>query len=119
MRASTRRSWSASWPSGCAAPGTRCLPIDDLTDDPTAPRARVEQLVEERPDAIVYAGLGDRPAERLLAELATALPETPVFVGSGVIDRAPLRFGAAPARVRGVQLAATGGKLWPLGRGTC
>ncbi len=80
--------------------GHTLLPIDNLTDDPTAPRARVEQVVAERPDAIVYAGLGDRPAERLLAELATALPETPVFVGSGVIDRAPLRFGAAPARVQ-------------------
>ena len=54
--------------------GHTLLPIDNLTDDPAAPRARVAQIVEERPDAIVYAGLGDRPAERLLAALATALP---------------------------------------------
>jgi ABC-type branched-subunit amino acid transport system substrate-binding protein len=59
----------------------------------------VAQIVEERPDAIVYAGLGDRPAERLLAALASALPTTPVLAGSGVLERAPLRFGPAPARV--------------------
>ena len=79
--------------------GHTLLDVDTLTDDPTAPSARVSQLVDERPDAIVYAGLGDRPAERFLAALATELPTTPVLVGSGVLDRAPLRLGPAPERV--------------------
>ena len=79
--------------------GHTLLPVDNLTDDPTAPRARVAKMAEERPDAIVYAGLGDRPAERLLAALGDTLPTTPVLVGSGVLDRAPLGVGAAPERV--------------------
>jgi hypothetical protein len=57
------------------------------------------QLAEQRPDAVVYAGLGDRPGERLLGALADLLPDTPVMVGSGMLDRAPVRFGPAPERV--------------------
>jgi branched-chain amino acid transport system substrate-binding protein len=79
--------------------GQTVVAADDLTDDPTAPRARALQLAEQRPDAIVYAGLGDRPGERLLAALAEVLPDTPVLVGSGMLERAPLRFGPAPERV--------------------
>jgi branched-chain amino acid transport system substrate-binding protein len=81
------------------AAGHTVVAADDLTDDPTAPRARALQLAEQRPDAIVYAGLGDRPGERLLAALADVLPDTPVMVGSGMLERAPLRYGPAPARV--------------------
>ncbi|MBN1528442.1 MAG: ABC transporter substrate-binding protein [Thermoleophilaceae bacterium] len=79
--------------------GHTLVAADDLTDDPTAPRARAAQLAEQRPDAIVYAGLGDRSAERLLAALADLLPSTPVLVGSGVLYRTPLRFPRAPERV--------------------
>jgi branched-chain amino acid transport system substrate-binding protein len=79
--------------------GHTLIAAGDLTDDRTAPRSRAEQLAEERPDAIVYAGLGNLPAERFLAALASTLPTTPVFVGSGVLDREPLRFGAAPQQV--------------------
>jgi branched-chain amino acid transport system substrate-binding protein len=89
--------------------GHTLLPVDTLTDDPGSVRARVAQIVEERPDAIVYAGLGDRPAERLLAGLATALPDTPVLAGSGVLERAPLRFGPAPARVEAYSSLAPAG----------
>ena len=79
--------------------GHTLIAIDNLTDDPAAARARVADIVEERPDAVVYAGLGDRPAERLLAALAVALPATPVLAGRGILDREPVPFGPAPARV--------------------
>jgi hypothetical protein len=39
------------------------------------------------------------PAERFLAALAGTLPTTPVFVGSGALDREPQRFGRAPQQV--------------------
>ena len=102
--------------------GHTLLAIDTLTDDPAAPRARVAQIVEERPDAIVYAGLGDRPFDRLLTALATALPGTPVLAGSGVLERAPLRFGPAPARVEAYSSLAPAASYGPgralLKRGT-
>ena len=79
--------------------GHTLIAADDLTDDPTAPRARAAQLAEQRPDAIVYAGLGNRPAERLLAALADTLPTTPVLVGSAMLYREPLRYGRSPQRV--------------------
>ena len=79
--------------------GRTVVPTDVIDDDPKAPRSLVEQLTEQAPDAIVYAGLGDRQAVRLLSALARSLPATPVLTGAGVLDRAPLRFGAAPARV--------------------
>ena len=39
-RASTRRSWSASWPSGCAGPGTRCVADRHPDGRPRPRRAR-------------------------------------------------------------------------------
>ena len=79
--------------------GHTLIAVDNLTDDPASPDAAAAQLAKERPEAIVYAGHGDRPAERLLASLARTLPGTPVLMGSGVLDRAPLPFGQAPVRV--------------------
>lgn len=79
--------------------GHTLLAVDNLTDDPGSADAAAAQLAKERPEAIVYAGLGDRPAERLLSSIARALPDTPVLMGSGVLDRAPLHFSQAPARV--------------------
>ena len=91
--------------------GRTVVPTDVIDDDPKAPRSLVEQLTEQAPDAIVYAGLGDRQAVRLLSALARSLPATPVLTGAGVLDRAPLRFGAAPARVEAFGPLAAGGEL--------
>jgi branched-chain amino acid transport system substrate-binding protein len=71
----------------------------DLTDDPERPRSIAAELAERRPDAVLYAGLGDRPAELLLAALARRLPDTPVLAGGAVLFRGPEPFAAAPASV--------------------
>lgn len=81
--------------------GAGRAPIDgaDLSDDPESARSIVAELVADRPDAIAYAGLGGRPAERFLAALAHSLPATPVLAGGGILARAPFRFGEAPRQV--------------------
>jgi hypothetical protein len=47
----------------------------------------------------MYAGLGEPSADRLLAELASELPATPVLVAKGVLEHGPSRFATTPNRV--------------------
>jgi branched-chain amino acid transport system substrate-binding protein len=79
--------------------GRTIVASEALRDEPGAARSAVAAVAEARPDVVVYSGAGDRPAALLFAEVARALPATPVLVTSGVLARAPLRFGAAPASV--------------------
>jgi branched-chain amino acid transport system substrate-binding protein len=79
--------------------GSSVVATETLTAEEGSARAGVDALAEARPDAIVYAGTGDRPAAELLAELARRLPATPVLAAGGTLDRQPVPFGAAPERV--------------------
>jgi branched-chain amino acid transport system substrate-binding protein len=58
----------------------------------------VEAVEKAGPDAVVYSGVGDRPATELLAELSKR-PALPVIVTGGMLVRRPLPFGAAPPQV--------------------
>lgn len=60
----------------------------------------VRDLAEERPDALVYAGIAGPGTGRLLAQVDRALPGVPVYATSGVLARDPaVPIPAAPANV--------------------
>ncbi len=58
----------------------------------------VEKVEKANPDAVVYSGVGDRPATELMAELSKR-PALPVIVTGGMLVRRPLPFGPAPPQV--------------------
>jgi branched-chain amino acid transport system substrate-binding protein len=64
-------------------------------NDPTTYPQLARKLQEERPDAIVYTGLGDARAGTLLAAIERALPGVPVYAGSAFATAAPPPPGAA------------------------
>src|SRR3954447_2065782 len=78
--------------------------------DPTAYPALAKKLAAERPDAVLYTGLGDQNAGPLLTAIQRALPGVPLYAGSGLASVYPLPAGlpslaavkpALPARVYG------------------
>jgi branched-chain amino acid transport system substrate-binding protein len=79
--------------------GRAVVATESLHAQEGSARAVVDALAEVRPDAIVYAGTGDRPGAELLAELARRLPGAPLLAAGATLDRAPVPFAAAPQRV--------------------
>jgi branched-chain amino acid transport system substrate-binding protein len=79
--------------------GMEVVAGEGLGGEPEAAAAVAARISELDPDAVVYAGVGDRRAAALLAELASLLPFTPVLAAGGLLDRRPLAFEPAPARV--------------------
>src|SRR4051794_9756759 len=66
--------------------------------DPTAYPALAKKLAAERPDAVLYTGLGDQNAGLLLTAIQRALPGVPLYAGSGLASVSPLPAGPpAPA----------------------
>jgi branched-chain amino acid transport system substrate-binding protein len=60
----------------------------------------VQALAEERPDALVYAGIASPGTGRLLAQVDRALPGLPVYATSGLLARDPeVPIPVAPASV--------------------
>jgi branched-chain amino acid transport system substrate-binding protein len=60
----------------------------------------VRSLAEERPDALVYAGIAGAGTGRLLAQVDRTLPGVPVYGTSGLLARDPATpIPAAPANV--------------------
>jgi len=82
--------------------GTRVVSSAALGPEPGAARAIASELRAIGPDAIAYAGAGDRRAVALLSALSERMPETPVLGSSALIARRPLRYPAAPAVVETV-----------------
>jgi branched-chain amino acid transport system substrate-binding protein len=69
----------------------------------------VRELVEARPDAVIYLGVAARGTGRLLGEVGSALPSMPLLASSGILaagDSLALRAGP-------VQLEAVGPALPP------
>ena len=63
---------------------------EDLRDDPETVVEAVEDLAEERPDAVVLALARDTHTATLLDALGRALPQAPLLTGSGVLVGRPL-----------------------------
>jgi branched-chain amino acid transport system substrate-binding protein len=60
----------------------------------------VRDLAEDRPDAVVYAGIAGPGTGRLMAQIDHALPGVPLYATSGVLARDPaMPIPAAPASV--------------------
>ena len=71
----------------------------------------VRQIAEERPDAIVYAGVAGSGTGPLLAEIDRQLPGLPLYATSGMLERDPERpIPAAPEQVEAL------GSVPPLSR---
>jgi branched-chain amino acid transport system substrate-binding protein len=65
--------------------GVEVAEVEDLRhDDHDRVPGLVEDLVKERPDAIVFAGVAGAATELLLAQLARSLPAVPVYGGAGL-----------------------------------
>ena len=65
--------------------GLEVADVEDLRhDDRDRVPGLVEDLVKERPEAIVFAGVAGVATELLLAELARSLPAVPVYGGAGL-----------------------------------
>ncbi len=63
----------------------------------------VRDLAEERPDALLYAGIAGPGTGRILAQVDRALPGVPVYATTGVLARDPsVPIPAAPAIVEAV-----------------
>jgi branched-chain amino acid transport system substrate-binding protein len=72
------------------------LPVTDLAephDDPATYADFARKLASKRPDAIVYAGIGDANAGPLLASLARALPQAQLFGSSALLAASPAPAG--------------------------
>ncbi len=70
-----------------------------LEEEPGSAASAVEAVEKAHPDAVVYSGVGDRPATELLAELSKR-PAVPVLVTGGMLVRRPLPVRrAAPPEV--------------------
>jgi branched-chain amino acid transport system substrate-binding protein len=60
----------------------------------------VRDLAEQRPDAVVYAGIAGPGTGRILAQIDRALPGAPVYATAGMLARDPaLPIPSAPATV--------------------
>jgi len=60
----------------------------------------MRDLVEQRPDAVLYAAIANPGSGRLLAQIDRALPGVPVYASAGMLARDPaVPIPAAPARV--------------------
>jgi branched-chain amino acid transport system substrate-binding protein len=61
------------------------------------------RLAEADPDAVIYAGVAGRGTERLLDEIDSQLPTTPLFATSGILaGQRSLALPAGPARIEAV-----------------
>ncbi len=78
--------------------GAAVVASEALEEEPGSAASAVEAVEKAHPDAVVYSGVGDRPATELLAELSKQ-PPVPVIVTGGMLVRRPLPFGAAPPQV--------------------
>jgi hypothetical protein len=68
----------------------------------------VRELVEARPDAVIYLGVAARGTGRLLGEIGSALPSMPLLASSGVLaagNSLPLPAGPAQLEAVGPALA--------------
>ncbi len=113
-RASTPRSWRHSSPSGSGAPAAPSWPRRRWRRSRDSAASVVDALEEAHPDAVVYSGIGDRPANELLAELAKR-PAVPVLATGGMLVRRPLALRGRPGPGRGVQPVPAGRPVRPLG----
>ena len=99
------------------ASGAAVVASEALEDEPGSAASVVEAVEKAGPDAVVYSGIGDRPATELLAELSKR-PALPVIATGGMLVRRPLPFGPAPPQVEvfsSVRPPADYGRLGPLG----
>jgi branched-chain amino acid transport system substrate-binding protein len=77
----------------------------------------VRDLAEERPDAILYAGIAGPGTGRVLAQVDRALPGVPVYATSGMLARDPaVPIPAAPAGVAAIGPIPPASELPPDGR---
>jgi len=77
----------------------------------------VRQLAEQRPDAVLYAGIANPGSGRLLAQMDRALPGVPVYASAGMLARDPAApIPVAPARVTALGSIHPARELPPPGR---
>jgi branched-chain amino acid transport system substrate-binding protein len=76
-------------------------------NDPTTYPQLARRLQAERPDAVIYTGLGDARAGALLAAIERAMPGVPVYAGSAFATAAPPPPGVAAVGAVKPALAAS------------
>ena len=95
--------------------GAAVVASEALEEEPGSAASVVEAVEKAHPDAVVYSGVGDRPATELLAELSKQ-PPLPVIVTGGMLVRRPLPFGAAPPQVEAFSSVRPPGSFGRWGR---
>ncbi len=68
-------------------------------DDPTTYPALAEKLAQQRPDAVIYTGLGDSHSGALLAAIRRELPGVPLYGGSALATASPPPAALPPVAV--------------------
>jgi branched-chain amino acid transport system substrate-binding protein len=77
----------------------------------------VRRLAEARPNVVVYAGIANISTGRLVAQIDRRLPEVPLYVTAGLLDRDPGRVAsAAPPLAWALGPMPPAGELSPAGR---
>jgi branched-chain amino acid transport system substrate-binding protein len=77
----------------------------------------VQELAEDRPDVVVYAGIASPGTGRLMAAIDDAMPGVPLFATAGMLARDPaVPIPAAPAAVHAVGAITPAGELPAGGR---
>jgi branched-chain amino acid transport system substrate-binding protein len=77
----------------------------------------VRDVAEDRPDALVYAGIAGPGTGRILAQVDSAMPGVPVYTTAGMLARDPaVPIPAAPASVEALGTIRPTGELPAEGR---
>lgn len=80
--------------------------VVEAHEDPSGYPALAQQLAQDRPDAVIYTGLGDKDSGALLAAVRRQLPGVPLYAGSGLATASPTPAGLPPTAAVKPALAA-------------
>jgi branched-chain amino acid transport system substrate-binding protein len=82
--------------------------VAEAHEDPSGYPQLAQRLAQDRPDAVIYTGLGDRESGALLAAIRRQLPGVPLYGGSALATASPVPAGLPPVSVVKPALAASG-----------